>query len=83
MPLHRSAAHCGSPNCHCIGIDATHAKDAPWPAAQVDAVRDLVAWLCEELSIERKVHKDLRGIYPHRALGCTECPQDFPLDSLV
>lgn len=83
MPTKQQCAHCGSANCHAIGIDVTHQKDAPWPCVQIQAVRQLVQFLCRELKIPMEVHPTLSGIFPHKALGCTTCPQDFPLDALV
>ena len=80
MSTKHMASHCGSANCHAIGIDVTHPKDADWPDVQLEAVRWLVGFLCRELDIPCEVHRELRGIYPHKALGCTECPQDFPME---
>lgn len=74
--------HCGSANAYTIGIDVTHQKDAPFPIKQVTAVRSLVSWLCLLYGIPQDVHKSLSGIYPHKALASTECPQDFPMDEL-
>lgn len=81
--LDERASHCGSANCHCIGIDVTHMKDAPWPDIQVRAVRWLVHHLCEQLNIPLEIHKQLSGVYPHKAIGSTECPQDFPMERLA
>lgn len=74
--------HCGSPNWTTIGIDVTHMKDAPWPKEQVDAVHWLVTYLCNLYDIKQEVHMKLEGIYPHKAIGQTACPQDFPMDEL-
>lgn len=78
----RMAFHCGSANCHAIGIDVTHPKDAEWPEVQVEAVKWLVSRLCEELNISHEVHTELSGVYPHKALGNTACPQDFPMEMI-
>ena len=78
----RLCSHCGSANVHTIGIDVTHPQDADFPEVQIQAVRDLVTWLCAEYRIPQEVHEELSGIYPHRALASTVCPQDFPLDRL-
>ena len=75
-------SHCGSANVHTIGIDVTHPSGAEFPSVQIQAVRELVEWLCEELGIPQEVHETLSGIYPHRALGSTVCPQTFPMESL-
>lgn len=82
MPTNEQASHCGSSNCHCIGIDVTHLKDAPWTSEQIASVKSLVRYLCQQLHIPQTVHEQLSGIYPHKALGCTECPQDFPMSEL-
>lgn len=82
METRYKAAHVGSANCHCIGIDCTHLAGKPFPTAQVDAVRALVAWLCYDLGIPHEVHNELAGIYPHSAIGCTACPNGFPMEDL-
>lgn len=74
--------HCGSSNFTAIGIDVTHAKDAPWPEEQVEAVRWLVEYVCKECDIKHYVQTRLEGIYPHKAIGQTACPQDFPMERL-
>ena len=75
-------SHCGSANCHCIGIDITHMKDAKFTDAQIESCKKLVEWLCARLDIPQVVHTELSGIYPHKALACTACPQDFPMEEL-
>lgn len=75
-------SHCGSPNCHCIGIDVTHLEGAEFPQVQVDAVKELVDYLCARWEIPCEVHEFLSGIYPHRALGSTKCPDNFPMEAL-
>ncbi len=75
----RICSHCGAPNVHTVGIDVTHVTDTAFPEAQVQAVRELVAWLCESLGIPQEVHETLSGIWPHRALGNTVCPGNLDM----
>ena len=74
------ASHCGSANCHAIGIDLTHMQGAAFPQVQLDAAKALVTWLCGELHIPQVVHETLSGIYPHRAVGNTACPGNLDMD---
>lgn len=74
--------HCGSPNVHTVGIDVTHPADAKWPEVQIKAVESLVDWLCETYGLSHEVHEKLEGGWPHKALGQTACPQDFPMQRL-
>lgn len=76
------ASHCKGVNSHVIGIDATHVKDAPFPDVQINALNELVTWLCSEWNIEQVVHSEIKGIWPHRALGDTVCPQALPMERL-
>lgn len=80
--VNKICSHCGSANIHTIGVDVTHMAGAEFPKIQVEAVKSLVNWLCEQYEISHDVHDCLRGIYPHRALGNTECPQNFPMYEL-
>lgn len=80
--LNELCAHCGSANSHCIGIDVTHLKDAKFTDAQIQSCKKLVEWLCVQLDIPQVVHENLSGIYPHRALAATVCPQNFPMEEL-
>lgn len=80
--LNRVCLHAGSVNWQAIGIDVTHLKDAPFPAVQVKAVKELVEWLCKECNIPQVVNTQMSGIYPHGAIGCTECPNGFPMEYL-
>lgn len=75
-------SHCGSSNGKLIGIDITHLEGAPFPEAQVQAVKDLVSWLCEKWEIPQEVHNHLSGIYPHRALCSTKCPGNLDMSVL-
>lgn len=74
--------HCGSPNFTCIGIDITHPKDGTFTEAQIESTKALVISLCEKYNIPLEVHEHLAGIYPHRAIGRTACPQNFPMERL-
>lgn len=76
------ASHCGSANIHTIGIDVTHMENAPFPQVQVDAVKELVTELCIKWNIPQIVHLKLEGIYPHCAVGNTDCPNGFPMEQL-
>lgn len=78
----RMCSHCGSANIHAIGIDVTHMEHAKFPPEQVRAVQDLVEYLCDKWKIPHVVNETLSGIYPHRALGNTVCPDNFPMDYL-
>lgn len=72
-------SHCGSANCHSIGIDCTHLEGKEFPIEQLQAVRELVEYLCAQYNIPQVVHEQLSGVYPHRALGSTQCPDSFPM----
>jgi N-acetyl-anhydromuramyl-L-alanine amidase AmpD len=74
--------HCGSPNFACIGIDITHLKDDVFTDEQVESAKSLVLYLCKKYGIPHEVHENLSGIYPHRAIGQTACPQNFPMERL-
>lgn len=78
-----ATSQCGSNNFQSIGIDVTHLEGAEFPAIQLDAVRELVEYLCLAYNIKHEVHYELAsGIYPHRAIGRTKCPDNFPLEVL-
>lgn len=81
--VNKICCHCGSANFCAIGIDVTHVSNADFPKVQIDAVKSLVDWLCEKCEISHEVHERLTGIYSHRAIGNTECPQNFPMEALV
>lgn len=76
-------SHCGSPNCHCIGIDITHLEGKEFPIEQIQAVKELVAYLCDKYNIPFEIHESLSGIYPHRALGNTKCPDNWNMNWLT
>lgn len=76
-------SHCGSANCHTIGIDVTHLEGAEFPIEQVKAVKELVVYLCDKWNIPLEVHETLSGIYPHRAIGSTRCPDNFPISTFL
>ena len=78
--INRIASHCGSANCRTVGIDVTHLEGRDFNIVQLRAVKELVEWLCSELNIPLEVHEQLSGIYPHRALGNTKCPDNFPME---
>ena len=75
-------SHCGSSNCHTIGIDVTHLDGAEFPDVQIQALKQLVEYLCTKWNIPQVVHEQLSGIYPHRALGSTRCPGNLPMETL-
>lgn len=76
------ASHCGSANYYAIGIDVTHLENAKFPEAQVQAVENLVDFLCEKYGISHVVTMKLEGIVPHCALCVTKCPNGFPMERL-
>ena len=76
-------SHCGSPNCHTIGIDITHLTGAEFSPEQIKSAKELVEYLCNKWDIPLEVHETLSGIYPHRALGNTKCPDNFNMNWLV
>lgn len=82
----RICSHCRGANIYTIGVDITHLSKAEFPEIQVDAVCKLVDYLCEKWKIERVVNEErkqlLRGIFPHRALCNTACPQNFPMERI-
>lgn len=75
-------SHCGAPNYHTIGIDVTHLENAEFPDEQIKSVCELVKYLCDKWNIPQEVHNELSGIFPHRALGSTKCPDNFPIEIL-
>lgn len=75
-------SHCGSSNCHTIGIDVTHLESAEFPEVQIRALKQLVEYLCIKWDIPQVVHEQLSGIYPHMALGSTRCPDNLPMERL-
>ena len=75
-------SHCGSANIHTIGIDVTHLEHAEFPEVQIEALKSLVKYLCEKWKIPHELHENLSGVYPHRAVGNTKCPDNLPLEKL-
>lgn len=89
-PLEQVAWHCGGGvNGRSIGIDVTHMPGKPWPAVQVAALHVLLAWLCRVHGLPAVTAPDKSlgkgglavewGVYRHRNLAATACPQDCPL----
>lgn len=84
----RVASHCKAANACAIGIDATHMEGAEFPTVQVESVCRLVRCLCAKYNISRIVKEKhdadhaIMGIYPHRALGVTKCPDNFPMERI-
>lgn len=77
-------SHCGSSNCHTIGIDITHLNGAEFPAVQINALIELLHYLCDKWDIPYIVRDSLSGIYTHRAIGDTECPgKNFPINLIT
>ena len=74
--------HCGSSNAKLISIDVTHLDGAEFPEIQIQALKELVEYLCSKWNIPQVVHEQLSGIYPHRALGSTRCPGNLPMERL-
>lgn len=89
------AEHGGWTNDHSIGIDVTHKSGAPFPELQVQAVAALVADLCQQFGIPGTPAPDgprwdslaelptKYGIFRHRNVRPTACPEAFPLDRLA
>lgn len=97
-PVQFVAWHCGGGiNARSIGIDVTHYGSQDFPAAQVAALKALVALLCEQFGIPQVVAPDKYlgrdehnrahllpgvGIYRHRNLASTVCPAGLPLEAV-
>lgn len=77
------ASHCGSANIHTIGIDVTHVKDGKWTDAQYKSGAELVQYLHDAYGIKQEYHERLEGVWPHKALGNTECPQDLDIPRML
>lgn len=75
-------SHCGSSNCHCIGIDLTHLVGQEFTDPQLRSLKDLLKYLCDKWGITYGVHETLDGIYFHRALGNTVCPDNLRKEQL-
>lgn len=75
-------SHCGSSNVHTIGIDVTHLEGAQFPAVQINALKNLLLYLTSKWGIPYIVNDTLAGIYTHRALGDTKCPDNLPINLL-
>lgn len=75
-------SHCGSSNCHAIGIDLTHPTGSEFTKAQITSLNELLKYLCDKWNIPFEIHETLSGIYPHRALGNTKCPDNLPMDEI-
>ena len=89
-PTVKVAWHCGGGvNGRSIGIDATHMSGKPWPEVQSAAVAQLLAWLCKIYGLPAVTAPDQSlgkgnlspawGVYRHRNLAATACPEDLPL----
>jgi len=89
-PTEQVAWHCGGGvNHRSIGIDATHRSKKAWPDDQVVAVNQLLTWLCKLYGLPLVTAPDKSlgkgglsaewGIYRHRNLAATACPEDLPL----
>jgi N-acetyl-anhydromuramyl-L-alanine amidase AmpD len=76
------ASHCGAPNYHTIGVDVTHMESAEFTEKQLDSVKALVRYLCDKFDIDDEVHEEMSGIWPHRAIKNTKCPDNFPMEIL-
>lgn len=76
-------SHCGSTNCHAIGIDITHVTGKEFPEEQLKAVRELLKYLCDKWNIRYEVYERLDGIYFHRAIGNTICPDNLTADDIA
>lgn len=75
--------HCGSSNMKLISIDITHLTGAEFSPEQIKSAKELVEYLCHKWNIPLEIHETLSGIYPHRALGNTKCPDNFDMNWLV
>jgi hypothetical protein len=86
----------GNANRWLVAIDVTHLSGAPWPAAQVEATRQLVQWLAGRYNIALKLAPDgVRNrwdegwaerdftLFRHRNFVNTTCPEDFPMEQLL
>ena len=77
------ACHVGSANVHAIGVDITHVSHGEFTEAQYGSYIELMDMLCDRYGIKKEVHEVLEGIWPHGALGNTECPQGFEIRRYV
>ena len=75
--------HCGTPNSKLISIDLTHVTGKEFPEEQLKAVRELLKYLCDKWNIRYEVHERLDGIYFHRAIGNTICPDNLTADDIA
>ncbi len=76
-------SHCGSTNCHAIGIDLTHVTGTEFPEPQLKALNELLKHLCDKWNIHCEVHERLNGIYYHRAIGNTICPDNLSPEDII
>lgn len=77
------ALHCGSANVHTIGIDVTHVSHAKFTDRQYASYIELIDLLCDKYGIKKETHDRLEGVWPHCALGRTECPQGFDIHCVI
>jgi hypothetical protein len=91
-PLTQVAWHCGgSVNGRSIGIDLTHLPGKKWPEAQTKALAALLKALClihglpavvaPDRSLGRGGLNPAWGVYRHRNLAATACPENLVLES--
>ena len=74
--------HCGSSNAKLISIDLTHPTGSEFTKAQMSSLNELLKYLCDKWNIPFEIHETLSGIYPHRALSNTQCPDNLPMDEI-
>lgn len=81
--LDEIAQHCGSNNFQSIGIDLTHMTGAEFPKEQLESCYKLIGYLSQKLDIPLKCYDGIpKGIYFHRSLGQTECPNNLTKEKL-
>lgn len=85
-------AHCVGANSAAIGIDLTHMDGKQFPDVQIEALNNLLKYLCDKWDIAQEVHDkatgikyvDIKGVFTHRALSPTKCPGDnFPIEKIL
>jgi hypothetical protein len=96
--LYEAQATGGGANAHTIGIDLTHIGEQPFPQAQIDATKALLAHLAQRFKFKLKLAPDEGGkktwkewqatgqgytLFRHRNFANTRCPANAPMELFV